>query len=82
MAPNVDSAIVKALSLDLSTTSLTSHGGSNFSSTYKLTSKTEQGDERGYFIKTAKEKDAEVMFAGINPFTLLLPQLVCNKTTQ
>ncbi|KAE8449684.1 hypothetical protein EG329_007459 [Mollisiaceae sp. DMI_Dod_QoI] len=64
MAPKIDSAILKALSLDATTTSIASHGGSGFASTFKLSSKDTNGKEKLYFVKTGKGKDSEVMFAG------------------
>ena len=63
MAPKLDPAIVKALSLDVAVTSIASHGGSGFSSTAKLTTQV-QGEEKLYFIKTGNGHDAEKMFAG------------------
>src|SRR4051794_30411052 len=38
MTPKIDPAILKALSLDASNTTIAKHGGSGFASTYKLTS--------------------------------------------
>jgi hypothetical protein len=64
MAPKVDPAIIKALGLDASVTSMTSHsGGSGFASTFKL-STTVDGKPRSYFVKTASGNDSEVMFRG------------------
>lgn len=63
MAPKIDPAILKALSLDGANTTLTSHGGSGFSSTYKLSSRGGDGKEKTYFVKTGG-KGSEVMFAG------------------
>jgi protein-ribulosamine 3-kinase len=63
MAPRLDPAILKALSLDVAVTSIASHGGSGFSSTAKLTSQVD-GEERVYFVKMGSGKDAETMFAG------------------
>ncbi|CAN8103949.1 unnamed protein product [Discula destructiva] len=59
----VDSAILKALGLDAQNTKQTSHGGSGFSSTFKLTC-TKDGKQVAYFVKTGTGKDAEVMFRG------------------
>lgn len=59
----VDSAILKTLDLDAETTKQASHGGSGFSSTFKLTS-TRDGQEVAYFVKTGTGKDAETMFRG------------------
>lgn len=63
MSPILDPAILKALSLDVALTSITSHGGSGFSSTAKITTKVD-GEEKLYFVKTGSGKDAEIMFAG------------------
>ncbi|KAJ0125185.1 phosphotransferase enzyme family protein [Diaporthe amygdali] len=63
MAPTVDSAILAALGLDPDNTKQASHGGSGFSSTFKL-SGTKDGKDVNYFVKTGTGKDAKVMFAG------------------
>jgi hypothetical protein len=63
MAPKVDTAILKALGLDASKTHITSHGGSGFASTFRLSS-TLDGEEVNYFVKTGTGDDAEVMFRG------------------
>lgn len=63
MAPTLDPAIVRALSLDAAATSIASHGASNFSSTAKITTRVD-GEEKVYFIKTGSGKTAEKMFAG------------------
>ena len=63
MAPAVDSAILEALGLSSETTKIASHGGSGFSSTFKLSS-TQDGRVTNYFVKTGSGKDAEVMFKG------------------
>lgn len=68
MAPEIDSTILKALSLDASTTTITSHGGSGFATTSKITSIVD-GRERLYFVKTGRGKNSEIMFTGI--YTLL-----------
>lgn len=60
----LDSAIIKALSLDPAKTSVASHGGSGFTSTAKISTTLKDGTERQYFMKTGKGKDAEVMFRG------------------
>ncbi|CZR53835.1 related to fructosamine-3-kinase [Phialocephala subalpina] len=64
MAPKIDPAILKALSLDAATTTITTHGGSGFASTFKLSTKDSDGNEKLYFVKMGKGKDSEVMFAG------------------
>ncbi|KAI1172349.1 fructosamine kinase [Nemania sp. FL0916] len=63
MPPTIDPAITEALGLDPSTTKLTSHGGSGFSSTFKLSS-TVNGKEKNYFVKTGTGQDAARMFQG------------------
>jgi hypothetical protein len=63
MAPKLDPAILKALSLDAATTTLAAHGGSGFAFTGKVTSVVD-GKEKLFFVKTGKGKDSEVMFAG------------------
>jgi predicted naringenin-chalcone synthase len=64
MAPSVDPAIVQALGLDPDQTKVNSHGGSGFSSTFKLSS-TVDGKPVDYFIKTGTGAAAEVMFRGV-----------------
>ncbi|KAJ4286367.1 Dynamin-like GTPase that mediates homotypic ER fusion [Collariella sp. IMI 366227] len=61
MLPNIDPAILEALGLEATSSKLISHGGSGFSSTYKLTS-TKDGKELAFFIKTGTGPEAEVMF--------------------
>ena len=63
MSPSIDPAIIEALSLDAASTTLASHGGSGFSSTYKLSSRGSNGEEKLYFVKTGG-KGSEAMFAG------------------
>jgi len=72
MAPRIDPAIIKALSLDAATTMIASHGESGFASTFKITSKSDDGKDRLYFVKQGKGKDSEVMFAGMVFRALLL----------
>ena len=61
--PVVDPAILEALGLDVAHTTIASHGGSGFASTFKL-STTVDGQQRHYFVKTGTGKDAELMFRG------------------
>lgn len=63
MAPSVDPALLEALKLDPSTTRISSHGGSGFSATFRLTTVV-GGEEVSYFVKTGTGPDAEVMFRG------------------
>lgn len=65
----VDSAILNALGLDAQNAKQASHGGSGFSSTFKL-SGMKDGKEVNYFVKTGTGKDAEVMFKGISTLSL------------
>lgn len=67
MLPNVDPAILDALGLEATSSKLVSHGGSGFSSTYKLIA-TKDGQELTYFVKTGKGPSAEIMFRGMYPF--------------
>lgn len=65
-----DPAIARALSLDSSKTtalSISRHGGSGFSSTFRITFNRdlETGEcEEDFFMKTAPGRDAEIMFRG------------------
>ncbi|KAK7746840.1 hypothetical protein SLS53_002028 [Cytospora paraplurivora] len=63
MAPTVDSAILEALGLDPQNAKQASHGGSSFTSTFKLTG-VKDGKEVNYFVKTGTGKEAGVMFEG------------------
>jgi hypothetical protein len=63
MAPSVDPAIVGALNLDAGSGQISPHGGSGFSSTFKITGK-RGGQPVSYFVKTGAGPDAEVMFRG------------------
>ncbi|KAL2066523.1 hypothetical protein VTL71DRAFT_2594 [Oculimacula yallundae] len=82
MAPNIDPAILKALSVDAASTTIVSHGGSGFSSTYKLSSRGSDGQEKLHFVKTGK-KGSEVMFAGehasLNTIHSIIPTM-CPKS--
>ncbi|UNI19786.1 Protein-ribulosamine 3-kinase [Purpureocillium takamizusanense] len=62
--PPVDSAILKALNLDAAHTTIATHGGSGFASTFKLSTTVGDGQQRHYFVKTGTGKDAELMFRG------------------
>ncbi|KAK3387384.1 fructosamine-3-kinase [Podospora didyma] len=63
MFPYVDSAILEALGLEATSSKLVSHGGSGFSSTYKLVA-SKDGAELIYFVKTGTGAEADVMFRG------------------
>ncbi|MCJ1340333.1 1-phosphatidylinositol-3-phosphate 5-kinase [Bachmanniomyces sp. S44760] len=60
----VDSAIIRALGLNPSTTEIKSHSGSGFSTTSKITTVLDGGSQKQFFVKTGKSKDAQVMFEG------------------
>ncbi len=74
MLPNVDQAILEALGLEATSSKLVSHGGSGFSSTYKL-SATRDGEELTFFIKVGTGPDAEIMFRGATFSPSSLPDL-------
>ncbi|KAI3340289.1 fructosamine kinase [Ustulina deusta] len=63
MSSNVDPAIIEALGLDPNTARITSHGGSGFTSTFKLSS-TVNGKNVNYFVKTGTGDHAALMFRG------------------
>ena len=70
MAPKIDSAILKALSLDSANTSIASHGGSGFVSTFKITSK--GSDARGKVVfRQTREKLKEVKLCLLANFLIL-----------
>lgn len=70
-AMKLDPAIISALNLDASATKITSHGGSGFSSTYQLLTKSSDGTPQKYFVKTGRGEDAAIMFAGMPYFNTL-----------
>ncbi|PFH62430.1 hypothetical protein XA68_13656 [Ophiocordyceps unilateralis] len=61
---SVDPAILEALGLDGAQTKMAPHGGSSFSSTFKLTTTTDSGERRSLFVKTGAGREAELMFCG------------------
>lgn len=63
MSASVDPAILEALGLEPNNTKISSHGGSGFASTFKLSS-TVDGKEKNYFVKTGSGADSELMFKG------------------
>lgn len=63
MTPQVDPAILYALSLSPSATKIASHGDSGFASTLRLTN-TSTTPPQSFFIKTSSSPDAAVMFEG------------------
>lgn len=64
----LDSAIANLLSLDPSTTTISSSGGVGMSSatTQKIKTTLEDGSTALYFMKTGSGKASEIMFAGIS----------------
>ena len=60
----LDSAVIRALSLSPSSTSISPRSGSGFSTTAKITTTSVDGSEKHYFMKTGPGKDAAVMFQG------------------
>lgn len=60
----IDPAILRALSLSPSNTTLASHGGSGFTTTGKLVTTLPDGSKKLFFLKTGAGRDSEVMFAG------------------
>lgn len=77
----LDPAVRELLSLDLSNTNVSSHGGGGCSSasTSKITSKLNDGTEKCFFMKTGRGKDAEIMFEGehssLNALHVAVPSL-------
>lgn len=67
MAPKLDPEIIKALSLDPSKSTISSHGGSGFASTSKIKSSVD-GIEKLFFVKTGHGKESEIMFTGTLTF--------------
>ncbi|KAL2116289.1 hypothetical protein VTJ04DRAFT_8456 [Mycothermus thermophilus] len=63
MHSNVDPAILEALGLEPTSSKMVAHGGSGFSSTFKLIAD-KDGEQRTYFVKTGFGPEAEVMFRG------------------
>ncbi|KAF1841301.1 Ketosamine-3-kinase [Cucurbitaria berberidis CBS 394.84] len=62
----VDPAVLRVLSLDASTTAVSSAGGGGCSSasTSKIVSQLDNGQTKSYFMKTGSGKEAQVMFEG------------------
>lgn len=63
MASTVDPAIIEALGLDPDQSQISSHGGSGFASTFKISTVVDDKPV-SYFVKTGSGSDAEVMFRG------------------
>lgn len=60
----LDAAILRALKLDPAKTRVSTHGGSGFSSTIRISTTLEDGTSKQFFGKTAPGKDAATMFEG------------------
>lgn len=62
----LDSAVVKALSLDPSNSTVSAHGGGGMSSakTLKINTTLSDGTKKMYFMKTGKGDAAKIMFEG------------------
>ena len=60
----IDPAVIRALSLDESVTSVNKHGGSGFATTAKITTKLKDGSQKDFFLKTGRGRESEVMFKG------------------
>ncbi|QSZ34134.1 hypothetical protein DSL72_005722 [Monilinia vaccinii-corymbosi] len=77
MASKVDPAILKALSLDPITATISKHGGSGFADTFKV-SGTIGGEKKLFFVKTGG-RDSEEMFTGehasLNAIHSIVPSL-------
>ncbi|KAF2704027.1 Ketosamine-3-kinase [Pleomassaria siparia CBS 279.74] len=77
----VDPAIIELLGLDAENTTVSSAGGGGCSSasTSKITCKLKDGTEKHFFMKTAKGREAEVMFEGehasLNAINSAVPSL-------
>ena len=59
MPSQIDPAILRALSISPSSASISTHGGSGFASTYKITT-----PQTSIFVKTSNSSGARVMFEG------------------
>ncbi|KAK6608594.1 Ketosamine-3-kinase [Botrytis cinerea] len=77
MSSKVDPAILKALSLDPSSATISKHGGGGFAKTFRI-SGTVDGRQKLFFVKTG-EKDSEEMFTGehasLNAIHSIVPSL-------
>ncbi|KAI0181951.1 fructosamine kinase [Hypoxylon sp. FL1284] len=82
MAAKIDPAILDALGLDPKASKISSHGGSGFASTFKLSSVVD-GKEKNYFVKSGTGSDSELMFKGehasLNAIHNVVPNL-CPKS--
>ena len=60
----LDPAVLRALSLSPEKTTIKSHGGSGFATTAKISTPLQDGKEKHFFMKTGRNKEAEIMFKG------------------
>ncbi|KAL8726642.1 MAG: hypothetical protein Q9166_006601 [cf. Caloplaca sp. 2 TL-2023] len=60
----LDPSILRALSLDPASTSVSTHGSSGFNATAKISTTLPTGLRKHFFMKSAPGKDAEIMFKG------------------
>lgn len=62
----LDTAVLAALSLNPSVTTVTPHGGSGgFAVTLKISTETKDGRKQYFFMKTRKGKNSDTMFRGM-----------------
>ena len=75
----LDPAIIRALSLDPSSSRIAPRSGSAFSTTAKVTTTLDDGSEKHYFLKMGPGEDAAVMFEGeylsLNTIHAVVPSL-------
>ena len=62
---NIAPALLAALSLNPGTSTVKSHGGSGFASTFKIETETQDGRKEMIFVKTGTGRNAEIMFRGL-----------------
>ncbi|KAL8704878.1 MAG: hypothetical protein Q9201_001994 [Fulgogasparrea decipioides] len=60
----LDESVIRALAVDPTSTTVSSHGSSGFNATAKISVTLEDGTQKYFFMKTAPGKNAEVMFRG------------------
>lgn len=81
MSPEIDPSILHALSLESSTAKIASHGSSDFTSTFRIT--TTSDPSRSFFVKTSSSLNAATMFEGehtsLNAIHSTVPSL-CPKS--
>jgi len=62
---NIAPTLLAALSLNPGTSTVKSHGGSGFASTFKVETETKDGRKEMVFVKTGTGRSAEIMFRGL-----------------